>query len=120
LEVGGASYRGTTDAKGTVEQKIPIQAGDGKLIFNKLGLEVPIKVGHLDPICNHDDQAMVISGIQARLNNLGYFCGQVDGILGPRTKSALASFQQAVLGRDDPDGEPDQETRDQLLSLHGC
>lgn len=120
LEIGGASYQGTTDDKGTVEQEVPVQASDGKLIIEELGLEAPIKVGDLDPICNDDDQESVITGIQARLNNLGFFCGQVDGVLGPRTKAALMAFQHTELGREEPDGEPDEETRKQLLTRHGC
>ena len=33
--------------------------------------------------------------VQQKLNNLGYHAGSVDGVLGPRTESALRRFQHA-------------------------
>jgi peptidoglycan hydrolase-like protein with peptidoglycan-binding domain len=37
-----------------------------------------------------------VSGIQARLNNLGYNCGKVDGIFGKKTRAALNLFRKTV------------------------
>ncbi len=50
-------------------------------------LEYEIVVGGLDPLEE-------ISGIQARLNNLGFFCGEVDGKNGPKTKKGVKAFQK--------------------------
>ena len=36
-----------------------------------------------------------IADIQKRLNDAGYDAGPVDGILGPRTKSAITEYQKA-------------------------
>jgi peptidoglycan hydrolase-like protein with peptidoglycan-binding domain len=33
--------------------------------------------------------------VQQKLNDLGYHAGSVDGVLGPRTQSALRQFQHA-------------------------
>ena len=120
LDVGGSQFRGKTDSQGVVEHEIAVDSTEGQLTLEDFGLKVPVKVGDLDPIADADSQNTVISGIQARLNNLGFYCGEADGILGPRTQAALASFQQTVMGREDADGEPDQETKDKLLSAHGC
>ena len=120
LEIGGKTYRDKTDAQGAVEQSIPIDSSEGQLTLDDFGLQMPIKVGDLDPVQDADDETPVMSGIQARLNNLGFWCGSVDGLFGPKTKAALQAFQRKVLGREDPDGEPDSESRHRLLSEHGC
>lgn len=36
---------------------------------------------------------MDVSEIQARLNELGYDSGEVDGIMGPITEAAIKAFQ---------------------------
>jgi len=68
-----------------------------------------LRLGTIDPISS-------ISGIQSRLNNLGFDCGAVDGVLGPRTEAALRAFQQA---HDlPPTGEADAATQDALFRRH--
>ncbi len=57
-----------------------------------------------------------IEGIQARLNHLGYACGDIDGQLNEATKEAIAEFQDDI-GYDEPTGEIDDETRRALLVL---
>jgi peptidoglycan hydrolase-like protein with peptidoglycan-binding domain len=46
--------------------------------------------------------------VQQRLNDLGYRAGAVDGVLGPRTESALRRFQKA--SNLDPTGQLDTKT----------
>jgi len=36
----------------------------------------------------------MIKEVQKALNDLGYDCGKVDGILGKKTKAALKKFQK--------------------------
>jgi len=69
-----------------------------------------LDIGHLDPVSS-------ASGLQARLNNLGFVCGEVDGQLGGRTEHAVRAFQQhhelEVTGR------ADDRTMKLLVDLHG-
>jgi peptidoglycan hydrolase-like protein with peptidoglycan-binding domain len=59
-----------------------------------------------------------ISGVQARLNNLGYGAGPCDGVLGQRTRAALRLFQEDQ--EIDVTGEPDRATLDELEQAYGC
>jgi N-acetylmuramoyl-L-alanine amidase len=70
-----------------------------------------LMIGHLDPI----EQ---ITGVQARLNNLGFDCGAVDGNCGPRTQDALKAFQKSY-GLT-VSGQPDGPTRDKLKAVYRC
>ena len=70
LDVEGTVYKLTSDGKGLVEKEIPATAQTGSLKVPDLGLEMPLKIGHLDP---HDEDP----GWQARLINLGYHPGPV-------------------------------------------
>lgn len=47
----------------------------------------------------------VVKAIQKRLSALGYDCGTVDGIAGPKFTAAVNRYQKEVLGYKNPDGE---------------
>lgn len=47
----------------------------------------------------------VVKPLQKRLNALGYNCGTVDGIAGPKFTAAVNSYQKNVLKYKNPDGE---------------
>lgn len=70
--------------------------------------ELTFLVGHLE-----NDVAL----LQARLTNLGFHCGRIDGKLGKRTRGALRRFQKAFgLERN---GDPSHRaTQDELRQLH--
>lgn len=84
---------GVTDGSGLLDEPVPASARSAELRLQRSSdpsagvLVWTLQLGSLDP----DDK---VSGVQARLNNLGFFCGKVDGIVGPRTQKALRSFQQ--------------------------
>jgi N-acetylmuramoyl-L-alanine amidase len=109
LHVRDAVRNGKTDGNGVMEEPIPANLENAKLVFPDRSLEVKIHFAHLDPV----EEA---TGVQARLNNLGFWCGAVDGDIGPHTRAALASFQ-AAHGLD-PTGEPTDETRERLRADH--
>jgi len=104
LSVDGRLSEGTTDDKGFLEVSIPPAASRGRIEIEDLVYELDF--GGLDPI----DEA---SGIQDRLQNLGFYHGAIDGDIGPRTREAIADFQ-SWCGLE-PTGELDEATRNQLL-----
>ncbi len=90
LTFDGAAFEGITGADGLIEHPVAPDADKAELLvwLEDEGPPYPwsLAVGHLDPV---ED----VSGVQARLNNLGFSCGRVDGVLGPKTRAALRAFQ---------------------------
>jgi hypothetical protein len=41
------------------------------------------------------DPGQIVANVQSALNDQGYDVGEVDGVLGPRTRAALAQYQEA-------------------------
>lgn len=118
LSVGLRTFQGTTGDDGLVEEIVdPLETRGFLTVWmteSRSGgtLSFPIQIGHLDPI----DE---VSGIQARLNQIGFPCGRVDGRLGPRTSAALRAFQQTQ-GLDPADGTPNPETKRRLQNEVGA
>jgi N-acetylmuramoyl-L-alanine amidase len=111
IEIDGSLFSGTTDASGWLEQAIPPNARRGKLIIGKnREREFPLFLGDIDPIEE-------LTGIQGRLNNLGFDCGPVDGKLNSETRAAIRLFQQAY--RLEESGELNDETRNKLKEIYG-
>jgi hypothetical protein len=115
LKVGGEVTEGVIGADGLIEKEIAADTKTGRLtVFldddtNKPGFIWDLKVGGLDPVETN-------KGVQARLNNLGFFCGAVDGAIGPMTKAAISGFQSK--NGLDVNGNADDATRDKLRQLH--
>jgi hypothetical protein len=87
--------------------KLYVWAEPGPIPSDAFALEI----GSLPPA---DD----VDGAQSRLTNLGFFCGEADGIVGPRTRHAVKAFQlqqQVTIT-----GELDADMRNVLESAHGC
>ncbi len=108
FEVEGKSVSGKTDGDGWVDQPIHPKDRRGRLLLGGGKEEIPIRIGGLDPIEE-------LSGVQQRLNHLGYPAGQ-SGQLDDRTKSALRRFQSA--NQLEVTGEADDATRSKLSQLH--
>jgi N-acetylmuramoyl-L-alanine amidase len=109
LRFGDQVRSGRTNDEGLLEEPVPATLESAKLTLTDLDVEIELEFGGLDPI----DEA---TGVQSRLNNLGFWCGAVDGKIGPKTKAALAAFQ-ASRGLD-PTGDLDDATRAQLSAGH--
>jgi len=116
LTIGKEVLKGKTDDQGKVQHII--DAGETSAVFTLWWPGPPLRrctwrmqLGHLDPVTK-------VTGIQARLNNLGHKAGPVDGVLGPETRAAVRSFQEkyhlAV------DGDPGPITQSKLEAMHGC
>jgi N-acetylmuramoyl-L-alanine amidase len=115
LTIDGVMTEGQTDGDGLITQKISPSAIKGSLLVwiyddpHAPGVPFPLDLGHLDPVTE-------VSGVQGRLNNLGFDCGPVDGLMGPDTEDALRAFQ-AQMGLQ-VTGQPDSATQAKLLEVH--
>jgi N-acetylmuramoyl-L-alanine amidase len=112
LCVDGVWTSGTTKSDGLIECSIPPNAMEARLVLDPGTAKETVtllKLGHLDPVEE-------VSGVQARLNNLGFSCGPVDGVLGPRTRRALKGFQGSA-GLE-ATGDLDDKTRQKLRQTH--
>ncbi len=116
LLVDGQTFQLTTDGNGKLEQEIPLDATDAYLTIRGdqtpfANDVIPIKIGHLDPI----DEP---SGQIARLNNLGYFAGALDGSDQAAFQSAVEEFQ--CDNSLTVDGDCGPQTQSKLKQVHGC
>ena len=109
LLLEGSHKSGQTDGQGWIEEFVPGNAKGGTLTLQGGKEIMPIRLGDLNPIEE-------LSGIQQRLNNLGFKCGTEDADLDDRTRAALRKFQG---GHGLPEtGEPDAATQAKLKELH--
>jgi N-acetylmuramoyl-L-alanine amidase len=101
---------GAFDGDGCLEHPIPPDARWAELRLAGKQNVIHLLLGKLDPIST-------VTGVQARLNALGYNAGEVDGDIDDTLAAALRSFQ--LDNQLDPSGKIDQPTRDKLTSLYG-
>jgi N-acetylmuramoyl-L-alanine amidase len=112
LEVDGQTITGTTDPEGGLEVRIPGNAKSGRLTVGEgdAAKNYPLNLGKLDP-------PTTLSGMQARLNNLGFACGNAEGKWDDETKEAILAFQEKNgLERT---GKADDATRQKVKEVHG-
>jgi hypothetical protein len=112
LIIDQQTFSGRTDGQGQLKHAIPPNARHGRLtlISGKNREEIELRLGDLDP-------TNAVSGAQARLSNLGYDCGPVDGILGPQTEQAIKRFQKH--NKLQQTGELDDASMQELETMHG-
>jgi N-acetylmuramoyl-L-alanine amidase len=116
LVLGNESRNIVTDGKGRIEQDITPDVHDATLMiqddqtaFNNTTLT--IKIGDLDPVDK-------VSGQIARLNNLGYFVGEIEEDDDQAFRSAVEEFQ-CEHGLT-VDGICGPKTQAKLKQVHGC
>jgi hypothetical protein len=113
LTVDGRAYApADLDAEGRLVVAVPCDARLATIVVGTApdAETYTVQLGVLDPVTE-------LTGIQARLNNLGFDCGPVDGRPGPQTEAALRAFRHAQ-GLPE-DGGADAAARARLLELHG-
>jgi N-acetylmuramoyl-L-alanine amidase len=115
LDIGSDSYSGMTAGDGLIEHRVMASETRGTLTVwiddsGTNSLVWPLEVGHLEPYDTN-------RGIQARLNNLGFGCGEVDGIIGPKTRAAAKAFKKKN-GLADND-TIDTTTKNKLKDVYG-
>ncbi len=109
MEIDGQLAQGKTDGQGKVEHPILPNAQKGRLIVGNEGEEYDLNLGNMDPVTE-------ITGVQSRLENLGFNC-EVTGKLDDTTKQAIRAFQKKHALKET--GEPDDPTRQKLEQEHG-
>ena len=109
LVIDGKSCQGTTDDRGVIEEWILPDAKSGELVIGPDELKIELLFGKLQPINE-------IAGVQARLINLGFDCGGVNGQITDTTRSALRTFQERF--GIEVTGEFDQPTLIKLQQMH--
>jgi N-acetylmuramoyl-L-alanine amidase len=114
IEVAGESRSGQTDAKGLLKERVPPDSKECTIRIE--GRTLHCRLGYLNPLAAAE--AGDVSGVQARLRNLGFAPGPIDGRIGPKTRSAIAIFQAEM--DLSVDGEPASETLERLEQEHGC
>ncbi len=120
LRIDNEEFKLTTNGQGRIEQDIKATDERGFLTIKDPQtpineILIPIKIGHLDPV----DE---VSGQKARLNNLGYFAGPLEGKSEEENK---AMFQSAVEEFQcdhslQVDGKCGPNTQAKLKQVHGC
>lgn len=107
-----ATYEGHTDGEGILQEWVPLDATSARIRLDPgtSGEEVfVLRIGTVDPIDT-------LTGIQARLNSLGYDTGEPDGRLEAPTRDALKRFQRTHGVAES--GEPDDVTIDALREAY--
>jgi len=111
LVVDGRRRKGRTDGEGKLTESILPNAKDGKLLVGTDGAEViTLQLGQLNPVAD-------ITGVKARLSNLGYYQGTIDTNVDDQTAQAISEYQtkQGL----PVTGTADDATQSQLLQDHG-
>ena len=114
LHVGKNVFKGNSDANGIVEQQVPYDEKKGELVVwpfddqPEFFVTYDVMIASLSPM-EHE------TGQQARLRNLGFDTGPVDGNLGLVSKQAIEEFQlrQGI----NVNKELDDPTKGKLLKL---
>jgi N-acetylmuramoyl-L-alanine amidase len=93
LTVGDLTVEARTGGDGLVQHDVPADAATGEITLwpaaddPERRIIWSLALGHLDPITE-------VSGVQARLANLGFDPGPVDGAESPALEAALRQFQR--------------------------
>jgi len=112
LDIDGKKTEGETDDDGYIKAVISPDANLAIITFMKTGEEYSLQLGHLDPVT-------VISGVQGRLDNLGFYSGPVDGNLNEALTKAIKEFQEKYLSKEQATGELNELTQEKLRQTYG-
>lgn len=109
LIIDGTIYDGKTNGEGVLQHHIAPDARSGELTIGEDRQVILLSFGHLDPLSE-------ITGIQKRLGNLGFDCGEPSEELNDATREALRLFQKRF--NLPVTGEADKATTDKLAEMH--
>ena len=94
LRFRGIEKADRTTGDGSVRHDLPMDVEYVEIEI--LGTRRRFQVGHLDPLWDDEKDAPVVSGVQARLSNLGFSPGRIDGVVGDRACRQDDHGRQAV------------------------
>lgn len=114
LVAGGETFTRRTGEDGAIEADVPAELAEAKLTVS--GMTRTLKIGDLNPLRAAPDDG--ISGIKARLTNLGFDTGGLGATLDDDTRDAIREFQEA--NRLDPTGEIDELLLAKLEEKYPC
>jgi type VI secretion system secreted protein VgrG len=109
LTAGGKVINNHTDDNGMLIEEIDVGVEQGTLEFDRYKIVLQLFPFH---------SVTEISGVQARLRNLGYYFDPLDGQLSDNTRDAVRHFQQDM-GLP-VTGDPDAQTQAVLVQWHGA
>jgi len=118
MRVGRRRYEGRTDADGRIERGVSPTATSVEVevdVENPDDQDAGAVVWRFD--LNRLEPPETPLGAQARLKNLGYYDGGLDGVIGPATERALRAFK-AERGLQE-DATLDDAAQQALLDAHG-
>jgi hypothetical protein len=110
LDVEASSDDLTTGGDGKIERIILPVDENGRLVVAEKEIDLPIRIGHLDP-------ADTPTGQKGRLNNLGYDAGPLEVEDDLRFRSAVEEFQ--CDNKLTVDGVIGPQTQGKLKDVHG-
>lgn len=126
LEVKGEKHTGMTDEQGRLNVRTSPDAKTGKLTIypdpkdKRNNFSWTLQIGYMNPVLDTEGKPTGdLTGIQARLNNLGFDAGTPDGQMNEQTRAAIKEFQEYI-EMEEPTGELDDETRTLLELLHNA
>ncbi len=119
LRVGKRRYEGKTGSDGRLEHWVAPAAKSGRLTVQidepgyPATLAWTLGIGRISP-------AGTLAGLQERLTNLGYDCGDESGEIGPETRAALNAFRTRYeIEAPEDEDTIDAATREKILSVYG-
>lgn len=106
------TFETVTDKDGIFKQELPLKTK--RVTLHAGAILRHIRIADLDPMQDTPDGG--VSGMQARLKNLGFYPGRIDGRMGPGTETALVAFRASL--PQDP-GENLDDLMTALEKAHG-
>jgi N-acetylmuramoyl-L-alanine amidase len=114
MRIGLDTWNGNLDGEGMLIVQVPVDATEAEVWVGNdeetVRRRYELQIGHLNPVEE-------VSGVQQRLNNLGFFCAPDDEVEGESTQAAVEAFQ-ASRGLD-PTGVVDDDFKQGLSTDHG-
>lgn len=115
IRFGQKIISGNTDREGMIQQQIPANILQARLFVWLKDDEEKASFSTIILFQDFESEDS-IAGIQSRLQNLGYYAGKVDGVMGNMTKEAIKIFQSK--NNLTVTGEIDSELSQKVLSKY--